>query len=76
MIAHMYLRHTTRKKDGKVHCYWRLVRSVRVGRRVIQQTQLLIAADLSYIKENDPIFALLNRVSRLLTGLHKTIRSQ
>ena len=72
----MYLRHTTRKKDGKVHCYWRLVRSVRVGRRVIQQTQLLIAADLSYIKENDPIFALLNRVSRLLTGLHKTIRSQ
>src|SRR6266568_8710031 len=34
----MYLRHTIRKKDGKVHCYWRLVRSVRVGRRVIQQT--------------------------------------
>ncbi|MBI3505665.1 MAG: IS1634 family transposase [Proteobacteria bacterium] len=34
----MYLRHTTRKKNGKVHRYWRLVRSVRVGRRVIQQT--------------------------------------
>ena len=34
----MYLRHTTRRKDGKVHRYWRLVRSVRVGRRVIQQT--------------------------------------
>ena len=34
----MYLRHTTRKKDGKVHRYWSLVRSVRVGRRVIQQT--------------------------------------
>ena len=34
----MYLRHTTRKKDGKVHRYWRLVRSVRVGRRVIQRT--------------------------------------
>jgi transposase len=34
----MYLRHTTRKKDGKVHRYWCLVRSVRVGRRVIQQT--------------------------------------
>jgi len=34
----MYLRHTIRKKDGKVHCYWRLVRGVRVGRRVIQQT--------------------------------------
>jgi transposase len=34
----MYLRHTTRKKDGKVHRYWCLVRSVRIGRRVIQQT--------------------------------------
>jgi transposase len=34
----MYLRHTIRKKDGKVHRYWSLVRSVRVGRRVIQQT--------------------------------------
>jgi hypothetical protein len=34
----MYLRHTIRKKDAKAHRYWRLVRSVRVGRRVIQQT--------------------------------------
>ena len=34
----MYLRHTIRKKDGKVHRYWRLARSVRIGRRVIQQT--------------------------------------
>src|SRR6516165_2039656 len=34
----MYLRHTIRRKDGKVHRYWRVVRSVRVGRRVIQQT--------------------------------------
>jgi transposase len=34
----MYLRYTTRKKDGKVHRTWRLVRSVRIGRRVIQQT--------------------------------------
>ena len=34
----MYLRYTIRKKDGKVHRYWRLVRSVRVGRRVVQQT--------------------------------------
>jgi transposase len=34
----MYLRHTTIRKDGKVHRYWRLVRSVRVGRRVVQQT--------------------------------------
>src|SRR5271166_4259067 len=34
----MYLRHTIRKKDGKVHRYWTLVRRIRVGRRVIQQT--------------------------------------
>src|SRR6476469_10010884 len=34
----MYLRHTIRRKGGKVHRYWCLVRSVRVGRRVIQQT--------------------------------------
>jgi len=34
----MYLRATTRKKDGKRHRYWRLVESVRVGRRVIQRT--------------------------------------
>jgi hypothetical protein len=34
----MYLRHTTRRKDGKVHTYWRLVRSVRVGRKIVQQT--------------------------------------
>jgi transposase len=34
----MYLRHTTRRKDGKVHRYWRLVRSVRVGGKVVQHT--------------------------------------
>lgn len=34
----MYLRHTTRRKDGKVHRYWQLVRSVRVGRKVVQHT--------------------------------------
>src|SRR5713226_7203927 len=34
----MYLRHTIRRKDGKTHTYWRLVRSVRVGRKVLQQT--------------------------------------
>jgi hypothetical protein len=37
----MYLRHTIRKKDGKVQRYWCLVRSVRVGRRVIQRTVAL-----------------------------------
>lgn len=34
----MYLRHTTIRKNGKTHTYWRLVRSVRVGSRVRQET--------------------------------------
>jgi hypothetical protein len=43
----MYLRHTTRCKDGKVHTYWQLVRSVRVGKRVRQQT-------VAHLGELDP----------------------
>src|SRR5450631_3214206 len=34
----MYLRHSTITKNGKTHPYWRLVRSVRVGRKVRQET--------------------------------------
>lgn len=34
----MYLRHTTVTKGGKTHTYWRLVRSVRIGRKVRQET--------------------------------------
>ena len=34
----MYLRHTTITKNGKSHTYWRLVRAVRVGRKVRQET--------------------------------------
>ncbi len=34
----MYLRHTTRFKDGKAHTYWRLVRTVRHGSKVVQET--------------------------------------
>ena len=34
----MYLRHSIRRKDGKSHVYWRLVRSVRRGRKVVQET--------------------------------------
>jgi hypothetical protein len=34
----MYLRHTTRRKDGKTLVYWQLVRSVRRGRKVVQET--------------------------------------
>jgi transposase len=34
----MYLRHTTVTKNGKSHTYWRLVRSVRLGSKVRQET--------------------------------------
>jgi transposase len=34
----VYLRHSTVCKDGKTHTYWRLVRSVRRDRRVVQET--------------------------------------
>jgi transposase len=34
----VYLRHTRRRKDGKTHVYWQLVRSVRRGRKVVQET--------------------------------------
>ena len=34
----MYLRHTSIRKNGKRHTYWRLVRSVRCGSRVRQET--------------------------------------
>ena len=34
----MYLRHTTVRKGDKTHTYWRLVRSVRRGRKVVQET--------------------------------------
>src|SRR6266851_2287122 len=34
----MYLRHSTVRKDGKTHTYWRLVRSVRRNGKVMQET--------------------------------------
>ena len=34
----MYLRHSTIRKNGKTHTYWRLVRSVRRGGKVRQET--------------------------------------
>ncbi len=34
----MYVRHSVRRKDGKKHVYWRLVRSVRRNGKVIQET--------------------------------------
>jgi transposase len=58
----MYLRYTTRKKDGKIHRTWSLVRSVRVGRRVIQQT-------VAHLGELDPAGCLRARaLARSLIG--------
>src|SRR5262245_42993947 len=34
----MYLRHTIRKKNGKTYTYWRLVRCIRKGSKVVQET--------------------------------------
>ena len=34
----MYLRHDTIRKNGKAYSYWRLVKSVRDGKKVRQQT--------------------------------------
>jgi transposase len=34
----VYLRHSVRRKDGKQHVYWRLVRSVRRNGKVVQET--------------------------------------
>ena len=64
----MYLRHTIRKKDGKVHRYWRLVRSVRVGRRVVQQT----VAQLGEIDEHGQLEA--RALARHLIGAPEQAR--
>jgi len=37
-LRRMYLRHSTVRKDGKTHTYWRLVRSVRRNGKVSQET--------------------------------------
>lgn len=58
----MYLRHTTREKDGKVHRYWRLVESVRIGRRVVQKT----VAHLGELDEAGRLKA--RRLARSLVG--------
>jgi transposase len=58
----MYLRYTTIRKDGKAHRYWRLVRSIRVGRRVIQQT----VAQLGELDEHGRIEA--RALARRLIG--------
>jgi len=37
-VSGVYLRHSTIRKDGKTHTYWRLVRSVRRHGKVVQET--------------------------------------
>src|SRR5882757_2002957 len=64
----MYLRHTTIRKDGKVHRYWRLVRSVRVGRRVIQQ----VVAHLGELDEHGRVEA--RALARRLIGAPEQAR--
>jgi len=61
----MYLRHTTRVKDGKAHTYWRLVRSVRVGRKVQQQT----VAQLGELDAEGRAQA--RALARTITGTHE-----
>lgn len=39
------------------------------------ETQLLISSDLGYIRSDDLIFELVDQVSRLITGLHKSVRT-
>jgi len=58
----MYLRHTTRRKNGKTHVYWSLVRSVREGRRVRQET----VAQLGELDEKGRASAKL--LARRMTG--------
>src|SRR6201987_2351825 len=58
----MYLRHTIRRQDGKVRRYWCLVRSVRVGGRVMQQTE----AQLGELEERGSIEA--RTLARQLIG--------
>lgn len=58
----VYLRHTIVKKDGKAHVYWRLVRSVREGRKVRQE----IVAHLGELDEKGRASARL--LARRMTG--------
>ena len=39
------------------------------------ETQLLIATGLGYINRSNPIYELVSLVSKLITGLHKTVRT-
>jgi len=66
----VYLRHTTRRKDGKPHVYWRLVRSVRRGRKVVQQT----VAQLGELDDNGQARA--EELARRLGGKESSYKQQ
>jgi four helix bundle protein len=38
------------------------------------ETQLLIAVEIGYLDEDHAVFSSVDRVSRLLTGLHKSVK--
>ena len=61
----MYLRHTTVNKNGKTHTYWRLVRAVRVGRKVRQET----VAQLGELDARGRIAA--RHLAELLVGVER-----
>jgi len=58
----MYLRHSTVRKDGKTHTYWRLVRSVRRNGKVVQET----VAHLGELDVEGRLSA--RRLARQITG--------
>lgn len=64
----VYLRHATVKKDGKEHQYWRLVRSVRHGNKVVQE----VVAHLGELDEKGRAQARL--LARKITGRDSTQR--
>ena len=49
--------------------------SIAMGSISELETLLLIAADLGYVARESAIFDLLERVSKLVSGLHKSVRS-
>jgi four helix bundle protein len=47
--------------------------SIAMGSLSELETQLIISVELEYAEKDDPVFDLLNRVSRLVAGLHNRI---
>ncbi|EAR23630.1 hypothetical protein NB231_17458 [Nitrococcus mobilis Nb-231] len=51
IIGGMFLRATTRKKDGKVHRYWRIVETRRLPGGRVQQRHLLYLGEINSSQE-------------------------